>query len=92
MRLHNIPGLFFITSLSLPGTLGLKITIFSVKILLFELEEIRVGNSLFGFSSESLVFCERKSKIAIRSWKRVNCSRSSFVKSDGIELLTVALL
>ena len=62
MRLHNIPGLFFSTSLSLPGTLGLKITIFSVKILLFELEEIRVGNSLFGFSSESLVFVSERAK------------------------------
>ena len=34
----------------------------------------RVGNSLFGFLSRWLVFCERKSEISICSWKRVNRS------------------
>ena len=51
----------------------------------------RVGNLLFGFSSELLVFCMQKIKIAIRSWKRLNRSRRSLVKSNRSKLLMVAL-
>ena len=35
---------------------------------------VRVGNSLFGFSCESLVSCEQKSEIAIHSFPRANHS------------------
>ena len=35
-------------------------------------QQIRVGNSLISFSSKSLVFCERKNKREIFSWKRAN--------------------
>ena len=41
----------------------------------------RVWNSLIGFSSDLLVFCKRKTKRAIRSWKRATRSRCSFVMS-----------
>ena len=47
----------------------------------------RAGNSLFGFLSESLVFCKGKSEKAIRSWKRANHFCCSFVKSDGSDSL-----
>ena len=40
--------------------------------------ELRVVNFLYGFPSESLILCEQKSKIAIRSFPRVNRSRRSF--------------
>ena len=52
----------------------------------------RVGNWLFGFSSKSLVFCERKSKIVIRSFPMSESLFRSFVKSDKSDLLMVALL
>ena len=47
------------------------------------------GNAKFlkfwflSFLSKLLVFCEPKSKKAIHSWKRVNRSHCSLVKSDG---------
>ena len=44
-------------------------TVYSVHVL------VLVGNSLFGFSSESLVLCEGKSEIKIHSFPRA--------KSDG---------
>ena len=63
---------------------------------------IRVENLLFGFLSESLVFCKRKSKKAIFSWIRANrfCKEQwerithgrSFVLSDRSDSLTVAIL
>ena len=53
---------------------------------------IRVGNSLFGFSRESLVFCEQKRERAIRSWKRAYRVCSSFIKRDGSVMLMVDLL
>ena len=59
--------------------------LFCVLSKFFEFELFRVGNSLFGFSSESLIFCERKSKIVICSFPRVNHSRSLFLKSDGVK-------
>ena len=40
----------------------------------------RVGNLLFGFASELLVFVERKSEKAIHPWKRANHSGSLFCK------------
>ena len=52
-------------------------------------KKTRVGRSLIGFSSNTLVLCERK---AIQSWKRANCSPRSLVMSDLRESLTVALL
>ena len=52
----------------------------------------RVGNSLFGFLSRWLVFCERKSEISIRSWKRVNRSCRTFVMSNRSKLIMVTLL
>ena len=51
----------------------------------------RVGNWLFGFSCELLVFCERKNEIAINSFPRVHRSCCSFVKSEGSKSLAVAL-
>ena len=47
-----------------------------------------VGNSIIGFSSETLVFCERKSDLLVK--KRLSCC--SFVMSGLIESFTVALL
>ena len=43
----------------------------------------RVGNSLFGFSCESLFFYEQTSETAIHSFPRVISSRHSLKKSDG---------
>ena len=43
------------------------------------------------FSSKSLVFCDRKSERAIRSWKRTNHSCCSFLKINGINSINVAL-
>ena len=51
----------------------------------------RVGNPLFGFLSESLVICQQKREIVLHSLKRANRSCNSFLKSDGSDLLTVAL-
>ena len=47
----------------------------------------RVGNSLFGFLSESLVFCERKSEIVNPSFPKNKSLFCSFIKSDGSNLL-----
>ena len=44
---------------------------------------VRVGNSLIGFSSESLVFCEQKSERVIHFKKRENRSQSLFCKEGG---------
>ena len=59
---------------------------------MFQLLITRVGNSLFSFLSETLVFCERKSKSVIRSFFWVNRSGCSEQKNDMSKLLTVALL
>ena len=53
---------------------------------------IRVGNSLFGFLREALVFCEGKSEIANRYFQRANHSCRSFLKSNGSNLFQVTLL
>ena len=42
----------------------------------------RVGNSLFCFLCESLIFFQQKSEIAIHYFPRANCSRSLFKESD----------
>ena len=50
----------------------------------------RVENSLFGFLSELLVFCEQKSRIVIRSFPKSDslfCSCLSFVKNYESKLL-----
>ena len=54
---------------------------------------------LIGLSSNSLIFCERKSRSLVKkserancSWKRANCSHHSFVISDLSKSLTVNLL
>ena len=49
---------------------------------------LRVENLLFGFLCKWLIFCEWKSKIAIFLRESLSCS---FLRSDVIKLLTVAL-
>ena len=49
----------------------------------------RVGNSLYGFSSESLVFCEPKCDSLMKKSASIPLL---FLKSSGSELLMVALL
>ena len=48
----------------------------------FSGRRLRVGNLLLGLLRESLVFCEQKSKIAIRSWKTVNPLQLLFCKEQ----------
>ena len=66
-------------------------------------EKSRVGNSLIGFSSDVLVFCERKSNLLVKKSESLQflfCQEQpeptahdrSFVMNDLSELLTVALL
>ena len=47
--------------------------------------QTRVGNSLFVFSCELLVFWEQKSESVVNSFQSVNGSRHSFLMSDGSE-------
>ena len=51
----------------------------------------RVGKSLFGFSSQLIVFCQRKSRIVIRYFPKSESIFLSFLKSDESDLLMVAL-
>ena len=82
----NIPNFFF-------KAMGHKFydTVFwinkSFKITSIQCKNGRVGNSLNGFLSDLLVFCEPKSELAIRSWKRANHSRRSFFMNDLSESL-----
>ena len=46
-----------------------------------------VGNSLIGFLSKLLFFCEQKSYLLV---KRANCSSRYFVMSDGSEWLMIS--
>ena len=51
--------------------------------------KIRVGNSLFGFLSKAIVFCEQKSHALVKNSELLP---TSFVKSDRSNSLTVGLL
>ena len=53
---------------------------------------VGIGNLLFGFSCEPLIFGEGKSETVFCSWKRANCSRCSFEKIDESESLIVTRL
>ena len=51
-------------------------------------QKSRVGNSIIGVSMELLVFVITRS---IRSWKRLNRARRSFLKIDGMDLFMIYL-